>query len=181
MIRRLWDRSVTDLKDGEDLPKPVSQLRESLSTMLTFFVSSSSAPCWTRGPVVEENVSLTPDWIPLEWGNRQRDAYANEFGFTTGPPLHDALTIIHLTHPHLLQGRRGKLSVDVSKTDKDGETTFVPSSEDKVSDLEPAGTGKGETQAVESLVLEDLDVEAFFEVFLEVVHRAEEVVAKVEM
>lgn len=34
--------SVTDLKEGDELPKPVSQLRESLSTMLTFFVSPPS-------------------------------------------------------------------------------------------------------------------------------------------
>jgi hypothetical protein len=36
------DSSVTDLKEGDELPKPISQLRESLSTMLTFFVSPPS-------------------------------------------------------------------------------------------------------------------------------------------
>ena len=39
LIRLAWDRSVKELKEGEELPKPVSLLRESLSTMLTFFVS----------------------------------------------------------------------------------------------------------------------------------------------
>jgi inosine-uridine nucleoside N-ribohydrolase len=104
-----------------------------------------------------------------------------DFAFTTptpGPPLHDALTIIHLTHPHLLKGRRGKLTVDTSKTEKDGETTFFPSSEEFFSEVE---FGRDKAEGVENLVLEDLDVEAFFEVFLEVVARAEEVVAKVEM
>jgi inosine-uridine nucleoside N-ribohydrolase len=94
-----------------------------------------------------------------------------------GPPLHDALTILHLTHPHLLKGRRGKLTVDISKTEKDGETSFSPSSEEKFSSLDMISGEKN----VESLVLEDLDVEAFFDVFLEVVERADEVVAKVEM
>lgn len=67
--------------------------------------------------------------------------------------------------------------MDISKSEKDGETSFSPSLEEKTSSLD---LNSGE-KAVESLVLEDLDVEAFFEVFLEVVERADEVVAKVEM
>lgn len=75
--------------------------------------------------------------------------------------------------------------MDISKTEKDGETLFQASSEDKISDLPREGQSEkggkeGETR-VETLVLEDLDVEGFFEVFLEVVGRAEEVVEKVEM
>lgn len=38
---RLLDPKVMDLEEGEELPRPVSMLRESLSTMLTFFVSTA--------------------------------------------------------------------------------------------------------------------------------------------
>lgn len=126
---------------------------------------------------------VSPAVFPRHFPARSADT--SIVGRPTGPPLHDALTIIHLTHPHLLKGRRGKLTVDISKTEKDGETLFQASSEDKISDLPREGQSEkggkeGETR-VETLVLEDLDVEGFFEVFLEVVGRAEEVVEKVEM
>lgn len=87
-----------------------------------------------------------------------------------GPPLHDALTIIYLTHPHLISGPTGRLHVDISKTERDGETTFTPVD------------GSDEQDARNrSKVLMDLDVQGFFEVMLSVVDEADKVVAKVEM
>lgn len=29
---------------------------------------------------------------------------ASTFAFTSGPPLHDVLTLVYLTHPHLFKG-----------------------------------------------------------------------------
>lgn len=37
-------RTIKEWKKGTELPKPVSEFRESLSTMLTFFVSDFV--CW---------------------------------------------------------------------------------------------------------------------------------------
>jgi inosine-uridine nucleoside N-ribohydrolase len=90
-----------------------------------------------------------------------------------GPPLHDALTIIYLTHPHLISGPTGRLHVDISKTERDGETTFNP-----VVDGGEEEQGDARNKA---MVLMDLDVQGFFEVMLSVVDKADEVVARVEM
>ena len=42
------------------------------------------------------------------------DAYRSTFGFTSGPPLHDALTIAYISRPDLFRTTRYRVDVDCS-------------------------------------------------------------------
>jgi inosine-uridine nucleoside N-ribohydrolase len=101
----------------------------------------------------------------------------------SGPPLHDALCVLHLAQPELLPGRWAHLSVDVSDTERNGETraTFF-SPEGTVDELEDRAKFFVDDEQGDvfpnCLVMETLDREAFMRVLLECVDRAEEVIAK---
>lgn len=105
----------------------------------------------------------------------QRDAYLNNYGFTDGPPLHDALTIMALTHPNLFQGRWCHLTVDTSETERNGQVKAdwsCPETEYQDYDtMSRRGEGKDNC-----FVLLGLDAKGFFDIFLEVVAQAEKVV-----
>lgn len=66
--------------NGFTVPLPISNLRYTLSTLITFFA----------------------------------DTYKHTFGFNTGPPLHDALTIAYIAHPEFFTCRRYRVDVELS-------------------------------------------------------------------
>ena len=74
--------------NGFTLPPPTSNLRYTLSTLITFFA----------------------------------DTYKHTFGFNSGPPLHDALTIAYIAHPEFFTCRRYRVDVELSGTHSLGQT-----------------------------------------------------------
>ncbi len=50
------------------------------------------------------------------------ESYKSTFGFTDGPPLHDALTIAYVAAPELFTCRRFRVDVELSGTHTAGET-----------------------------------------------------------
>ena len=84
----LLDPSKPPHFSGINLPAPVTPLRYTLSTLLTFF----------------------------------SETYHSTFGFTRGPPLHDALTIAYIAHPELFEAKRYRVDVELSGTHTVGET-----------------------------------------------------------
>lgn len=50
------------------------------------------------------------------------DSYRSTFGFTDGPPLHDALTIAYVARPDLFTCRRYRVDVELSGAHTAGET-----------------------------------------------------------
>lgn len=142
--------------------------------LITFFDKSVRSATLMRNNSSLELVSARPT-LPSSCQRPRVDMMSFRPLRLTGPPLHDALTIIYLTHPHLISGPTGKLHVDISKTERDGETTFTP-----LVDVEGREDGQDDARN-RCKVLMDLDVDGFFEVMLEVVDRADEVLARVEM
>lgn len=74
--------------NGFSVPLPISNLRFTLSTLITFFA----------------------------------DTYKHTFGFNSGPPLHDALTIAYIVHPEYFACRRYRVDVELSGTHSLGQT-----------------------------------------------------------
>ena len=74
--------------NGFSVPLPISNLRYTLSTLITFFA----------------------------------DTYKHTFGFNSGPPLHDALTIAYIAHPEFFACRRYHVDVELSGTHSLGQT-----------------------------------------------------------
>ncbi|KAJ7591524.1 uridine nucleosidase [Mycena floridula] len=90
-------------------------------------------------------------------------SYADTFGFVDGPPLHDALAVAYVALPELFTAKRYRVDVELTGTHSLGETVvdiwnYSESNED--------GWGRGSKNC---LVVEKLDVSAFFDVFLECV------------
>lgn len=50
------------------------------------------------------------------------DAYESTFGFTDGPPLHDALTIAYVSAPELFQSKRYRVDVELTGVHSIGQT-----------------------------------------------------------
>ena len=73
---------------GFFVPPPISNLRCTLSTLITFFA----------------------------------DTYKHTFGFTNGPPLHDALTIAYIAHPEFFTCGRYRVDAELSGTHSLGQT-----------------------------------------------------------
>lgn len=95
-------------------------------------------------------------------------SYEMVFGFTDGPPLHDALTIAYVAHPEFFTCTRYRVDVELCGTHTTGETVV------DVFDYQQCGDtwGKGGKNC---LVAQKLDVDAFFEYFLECVQRCDRV------
>jgi len=74
--------------NGFSVPPPISNLRYTLSTLITFFA----------------------------------DTYKHTFGFNSGPPLHDALTIAYVAHPEFFKCRRYRVDVELSGAHSIGQT-----------------------------------------------------------
>ncbi|PCH40835.1 nucleoside hydrolase [Wolfiporia cocos MD-104 SS10] len=96
------------------------------------------------------------------------DAYKSTFGFLDGPPIHDALTIAYVAHPEMFQCKRYRVDVELSGAHTAGETV-VDIWNYRVCDDSWGRSGKN------CLVAESLDVQRFFEFFLECVARCDDV------
>lgn len=110
------------------------------------------------------------------------ELYSDRLCPFAGPPLHDALCVLHLGEPDLLPGRWAHLSVDISDTERNGETKatfFSPEGTvDKWEDREKfLSTAQEEDAFPNCYVMETLDREAFMRVLLECVDRAEKFIA----
>jgi len=97
-----------------------------------------------------------------------KEAYKATFGFIDGPPLHDALTIAYVSQPELFTIRRYRVDVELSGTHTIGQTVADVWGYQKVADTW-GRAGKNCEVAM------DLDVAAFFELFLDCVARCDEV------
>jgi len=50
------------------------------------------------------------------------ETYRTTFGFKEGPPLHDALTIAYVAAPHIFEGKRYRVDVELGVSHAMGET-----------------------------------------------------------
>jgi uridine nucleosidase len=50
------------------------------------------------------------------------ETYKITFGFTKGPPIHDALTIAYIYNPQLFTSRRSRVDIELNGTHTVGET-----------------------------------------------------------
>ncbi|KAL7282588.1 hypothetical protein ACG7TL_004059 [Trametes sanguinea] len=96
------------------------------------------------------------------------ESYKSTFGFTNGPPLHDALTIAYVAMPELFTCRRFRVDVELSGMHTAGETV-VDVWNYRSCDDSWGRHGKN------CLVAERLDVEGFFNFFLDCVERCDKV------
>ncbi|KAG6335889.1 hypothetical protein ID866_3198 [Astraeus odoratus] len=94
--------------------------------------------------------------------------YKAVFGFDDGPPLHDALTIAYVSIPHLFKSKRYRVDIELHGQHTTGETV-VDLWDYQQCDDTWGTTGKN------CLVLESLEVEQFFDVFLGCVDRCDRV------
>jgi len=127
-------RSSKLTPEGPDtpLPKADTNLRHTLSTLISFFA----------------------------------DAYKSTFGFNDGPPLHDALTVAYVAHPELFKSRRFRVDVELTGAHSTGETVVDMWNYRKCDDTW-GSNGKN------CIVTESLDVNGFFDIFLECVARCD--------
>jgi len=128
--RRLLD-PASDL-DSSVLAKPATNLRHTLSSIISFFA----------------------------------DSYKSTFGFNDGPPLHDALTIAYVAQPDLFQATRYKVAIELTGTHSLGETVV------DIWKYTPCDDTWGR-DGRNCLVAESLNVEGFFDLFLEAVSRCD--------
>ncbi|KAG7450035.1 Inosine/uridine-preferring nucleoside hydrolase [Guyanagaster necrorhizus] len=116
------------------LPKPATNLRYTLSTLIGYFAES----------------------------------YKSTFGFLDGPPMHDALTIAYAAHPELFTASRFRVDVELTGAHSSGQTIVDTWKYQKTDDSWGA-TGKN------CLVAETVNVDGFFNMFLDCVARCDEV------
>ncbi|KIK96071.1 hypothetical protein PAXRUDRAFT_337699 [Paxillus rubicundulus Ve08.2h10] len=94
------------------------------------------------------------------------DTYREVFDFQEGPPLHDALTIAYVSDPGLFQGKRYRVDVENHGRHTTGETV-VDTWDYRKCDDTWGPTGKN------CLILESLEVDKFFDMFLDCVNRCD--------
>lgn len=96
------------------------------------------------------------------------ESYKSTFGFVDGPPLHDALTIAYVEKPELFTCKRYRVDVELAGTHTAGETVVDVFNYRSVDDSW-GRNGKN------CLVAEKLDVDGFFELFLNCIARCDKV------
>ncbi|KAL4076299.1 Inosine/uridine-preferring nucleoside hydrolase domain-containing protein [Scleroderma citrinum] len=94
--------------------------------------------------------------------------YKEVYGFEDGPPLHDALTIAFVSNPDLFRSRRYHVDVECHGQHTTGETIVDFWDFEKCDETWGVG-GKN------CLVLESLEVERFFDMFLDCADRCDRV------
>ncbi|KAF8806323.1 uridine nucleosidase [Phlegmacium glaucopus] len=95
------------------------------------------------------------------------EAYKSTFGFNDGPPLHDALTIAYVSQPDLFQATRHRVDIELTGTHTLGETVV------DIWKYRPCDDTWGR-DGRNCLVAESLNVEGFFDLFLDAVSRCDE-------
>ncbi|KZP20179.1 hypothetical protein FIBSPDRAFT_932436 [Athelia psychrophila] len=93
-------------------------------------------------------------------------AYDSTFGFSAGPPLHDALTIAYVARPELFALKRFRVDVELGGKHTSGETVVDVWDYGQCDESWGVG-GKN------CFVAQSVDVDAFFEMFFECVERCE--------
>ncbi|KAH7887378.1 uridine nucleosidase [Phlebopus sp. FC_14] len=94
------------------------------------------------------------------------DTYKEVFGFSDGPPLHDALTIVYVSNPELFKYKRYRVDIELHGEHTIGETV-VDLWDYKRCDETWGATGKN------CIVLESLEVDKFFDTFFACVERCD--------
>ncbi|TFK43799.1 Inosine/uridine-preferring nucleoside hydrolase domain-containing protein [Crucibulum laeve] len=129
---RLLDPSAAS--EEEAVPKPSTNLRHTLSTLINFFAES----------------------------------YKSTFGFIDGPPLHDALTVAYVSQPELFKATRYRVDTELTGQYTTGETV-VDVWNYRSCDDTWGSDGKN------CLVAQHVDVNGFFDLFLECILLADRV------
>ncbi|THH12247.1 hypothetical protein EW145_g97 [Phellinidium pouzarii] len=93
-------------------------------------------------------------------------SYESTFGFTAGPPLHDALTIAYVAFPSLFKCTRRRVDVELAGVHTTGETVVDMWNYRQCDD----SWGR---EGRNCLVAEQLDVDGFFRLFLDCVERCD--------
>ncbi|TBU47238.1 nucleoside hydrolase [Dichomitus squalens] len=96
------------------------------------------------------------------------ESYKYTFGFIDGPPLHDALTIAYIEKPELFTCKRYRVDVELAGTHTIGETVVDVFNYRSV-DNSWGRHGKN------CLVADKLDVDGFFQLFLDCIARCDPV------
>ncbi|KAI0092197.1 Inosine/uridine-preferring nucleoside hydrolase domain-containing protein [Irpex rosettiformis] len=96
------------------------------------------------------------------------ESYESTFGFTRGPPIHDALTVAYIFNPQLFGARRFRVDIELGGAHTAGETV-VDIWNYKGCDDTWGRDGKN------CIVTESLNVDRFFEFFLDCVKRCDQV------
>ena len=99
------------------------------------------------------------------------EAYRAKYGFL-GPPLHDALTVAFISHPELFQGTRYRVDVVTEGIAAGATVVDLWQYQKDTIDQSESNWGRNGKNV---LVLEKVDVDAFWRVFLEAVRVADEV------
>ncbi|CCM00172.1 uncharacterized protein FIBRA_02200 [Fibroporia radiculosa] len=94
------------------------------------------------------------------------DSYKSTFGFIDGPPLHDALTIAYVAQPELFTCKRYRVDVELNGVHTAGETVVDVCSYRQCDDSW-GRSGKN------CIVAEALNVQGFFNLFLDCVARCD--------
>ncbi|CAA7260116.1 unnamed protein product [Cyclocybe aegerita] len=114
------------------LPAASSNLRHTLSTLISYFAES----------------------------------YKSTFGFQHGPPLHDALTVAYVAYPDLFRTTRHRVDIELTGAHSIGETV-VDVWKYKSCDDTWGRNGRN------CIVADALNVQGFFDIFLEAVVRCD--------
>lgn len=96
-------------------------------------------------------------------------SYKSVFGFHSGPPLHDALTIAYLHNPELFQGKRYRVDVELSSGHCMGETVVDVWNYRGCSEESWGRDGKN------CFVVQEVDVPRFFNLLLDCVEVCDKV------
>lgn len=114
------------------LPLNVTHLAIVTSTVHSHLLSAASFPPnaadTSTPPTSEPNATLPQPATPLRHTlstliNFFKEAYATIFGFHTGPPLHDALTVAYVVDPSLFpRTKRFRVDVELTGALTTGET-----------------------------------------------------------
>jgi len=97
-----------------------------------------------------------------------KEAYQSVFGFMDGPPLHDPLTIAYVSKPELFTRKRYRVDVELTGAHSTGQTVA-----DVYGYLGADDTWGRTGKNCE--IATDVDVAAFYELFLDCVAKCDEV------
>lgn len=96
-------------------------------------------------------------------------SYKSVFGFPSGPPLHDALTIAYVQKPELFQGKRYRVDVELNVGHCMGETVVDMWNHKGLNEESWGREGKN------CFVVQEMDVPQFFDLFLNSVEACDKV------
>ncbi|KAG8690022.1 Uridine nucleosidase 1 [Ceratobasidium sp. 423] len=96
------------------------------------------------------------------------ESYRSTFGFTEGPPIHDACCLAYLYNPSWFKSKRYRVDVELAGSHTAGETVIDVWGYARTDDSWGA-TGKN------CIVTESMDVQLFFQLFLDCIRECDKV------